>query len=150
MQGSKKQHPENLQNCLGFIHNFGKGNIRRPFLTSLVCMSNLILSQQQHVAHEVQAEQAWPKMWRRNKKGFFKKCQKFVSFYGKIILNIWKSTVNFNWYWVSEPFKAQHAFRHSIAINHVQRAHIFEMIPRINRIYLSEQFQVTCILNDNT
>jgi hypothetical protein len=55
-----------------------------------------------------------------------------------------------DWCGVFEPFKARHEFRHSVPINHAQTAHMFQMIPRINRKYLSEQFQVTGLCNDDT
>jgi len=31
LQGSKNQHPEDLQNCLGIIHIFGKGKDQKTF-----------------------------------------------------------------------------------------------------------------------
>ena len=67
--------------------------------------------------------------------GFFKKSQKIISVHGKIILNIRKSTVNLNWCEVSETFKSWH---------------VFQMVPRINRKYSSEQFKVTALRNDDT
>ena len=151
MQGSINKHPVNLQNCLGLLQILATEKIRWCFLTSIVYMSNLMLCQQQHVAHELQTEQAWPKMWRRNKNGYFlKKSQKIISVHGNIILNIWKLTLNLNWCEVSEPFKARHGFRHSVPKNCAKRAHMFKMIPTINIKYSSEQFQVICILNDYT
>ena len=69
---------------------------------------------------------------------------------GKIIFIICKSTLNFNWCGVFEVFKARHEIHHSVPINHTQRAYVFQMIPRINRKYLSEQFQVTGLHNDDT
>jgi hypothetical protein len=69
---------------------------------------------------------------------------------GKIIFIICKSTLNLNWCGVFEAFKARHEFHPSVPINHTQRAHMFQMIPRINRKYLSEHFQVTDLRNDDT
>ena len=63
---------------------------------------------------------------------------------------IHKSNVHLNWCGVFEPFKAQHEFRHLVPINHTQRVHIFQMFPRINRKYSSEQFQVTGLHTDDT
>ena len=76
--------------------------------------------------------------------------QKFVSDHGKIIFIIHKSNLHLNWRGVFKPFKARHEFQHSVPINHTQTAHMFKMIPRINRKYLSEQFQVTRLCNDHT
>jgi hypothetical protein len=63
--------------------------------------------------------------------------QKYVTDHGKIIFIIHKTTVHLYWCGVFEPFKAWYEFRHSVPINHAQRAHMFQMIPRINRKYLS-------------
>ena len=68
---------------------------------------------------------------------------------GKIIFIICKSTLNFNWCGVFEVFKARHEFHHSVPINHTQRAHMSQMIPKINRKYLSEEFQMTGLHNDD-
>jgi hypothetical protein len=61
-----------------------------------------------------------------------------------------KSNLHLNWCGVFEPFKARHEFRHSVPINHTQTAHMFQMVPRINRKYLSEQFKVAGLHNDDT
>jgi hypothetical protein len=66
-----------------------------------------------------------------------KKNQKYVSVHGKIMFIKCKSTLNLNWCWIFEPFKAQHEFCHIVPINHARRAYMFQMIPRINRKYLS-------------
>jgi len=76
--------------------------------------------------------------------------QKFVSNHGKISFIIRKSNLHLNLCGVFEPFKSRHVFWHSVPINHAQRAHMFQMIPRINRKYLSEQFQVTGLHNNDT
>ena len=76
--------------------------------------------------------------------------QKFDSDHGKIIFIIHKSNLHLKWCGVFEPFNAQHEFQHSVPINHAQRAHMVQMINRINRKYLSEQFQVTGLCNDDT
>ena len=49
-----------------------------------------------------------------------------------------------------QPFKAQHEFRPSVPLNDTQTAHMFQMIPRINRKYLTEQFEVTGLCNVDT
>jgi hypothetical protein len=76
--------------------------------------------------------------------------KKLVSDHGKIIFIIHKSNLHLKWCGVFEPFKAQHEFQHSVPINHAQRANMVQMINRINRKYLSEQFQVTSLFNDDT
>jgi len=68
----------------------------------------------------------------------------------RLIFTIHETNLYLNWCGVFEPFKAQHEFRHSVPINQAQTAHMFQMIPRINRKYLSEQFQVTDLRNDYT
>jgi len=76
--------------------------------------------------------------------------QKFLSDHGKMIFIIHKSNLHLNWCGVFEPFKAQHGFQHSIPINNTQKVHMFQMIRRINKKYLSAQFQVTGLCNDDT
>jgi len=81
---------------------------------------------------------------------FLRMNQKFVSDHGKNIFIIHKTNLQLNWCGVFEPYKAWHEFWHSVPINHAQPAHMFQIIPRINRKYLSEQFQVICLCNDIT
>jgi len=76
--------------------------------------------------------------------------QKCVSNYRNISLIIHKSNLHFNWRGVYEPFKAWHEFQHSVPINHSTTGHMVQMVPRINRKYLSEQFIVTGLRNDDT
>ena len=76
--------------------------------------------------------------------------QKYFSNQGNISFIMHKSNLHMNWCGEFEPFKAQHAFWHSLPINLTQRAHMFHTVPRINRKYLSEQFQVTGLHNDDT
>jgi hypothetical protein len=54
-----------------FYPNIAKEKVRRRILTSIVCMSNLMLCQQKYVAHELQAEQEWSKIWKRNNNSLF-------------------------------------------------------------------------------
>ena len=81
---------------------------------------------------------------------FLKKNQKYVSVHRKIIFIICKSTLNLNWCGVFEPCKAPHEFRDLVPINYARIEHMFQMIPRINRKYLSEQLQVTGLHNSGT
>jgi len=81
---------------------------------------------------------------------FFVNNQKYVTDHGKNIFIIYKTSLNFNWCGVFQPFKAQHEFRPSVPLNDTQTAHMFQMIPRINRKYLCEQFEVTDLPNDET
>ena len=76
--------------------------------------------------------------------------QKYVSNHGNISFIMHKSNLHLNWCGVFEPFKAQHEFQHPVPINHTQTAHLFQMVPRINRKYLSEQFKGTGLRNDDT
>ena len=68
----------------------------------------------------------------------------------RLIFTIHETNLYLNWCGVFEPFKARFEFRHSVPINHAQRVHMFQMIPRINIKYLSGQFQETGLHNDNT
>jgi len=76
--------------------------------------------------------------------------QKYVSDHGNISFIMHKSNLHFYWCGVFEPFKAWHVFRHSVPINHTHTAHMYQMAPRITRKYLSEQFKVTGVHNDDT
>ena len=76
--------------------------------------------------------------------------QKYVPDHSRIIFIINKSNLHLNWCRVFEPFKAHQVFPHSVPINHAQRMQMFQMISRINRKYLSEQFQVTGLCNNYT
>ena len=76
--------------------------------------------------------------------------QKYVSDLRKITFIIIKTTLHLKLVWRIWTIKARHEFQHSVPINHPQRAHTVQMVPRINRKYLSEQFQVTGLRNDDT
>jgi len=65
--------PQVFKIASAFYPCFFKENIRRRCLTSKVCMCNLMLCQEQHVAHELWAEQVWSKKWRRIKNDFVSK-----------------------------------------------------------------------------